>query len=93
MKYIKTKMEGRIKELTDKGWGNYTKVGGSPVMMEGMYKGVGGSRGVCVNGLTESEIEELRDYNFVTSKECNEMTRAGKWGTPTIIPNGKTYMR
>ena len=93
MKYINKHKEDRISQLDTKGWGNYVKVGGKPVMMEGMHKGVGGSKGVCVNGLTESEIDELRGYNFVTSKEQFEMSREGEWGTPTTMPNGKTYMR
>lgn len=92
MKYINNKAAQRIQELSDKGEQHYITHGGKRITMQGMYKGEGGSKGVCVNGLTEDERQELRSYNFVTSEEKFQMSRDGLWGTPTLLPNGKEYM-
>lgn len=92
MKYINKQVTQRIQELSDKGEQHYIKGDSQRITMYGMHKGEGGSKGVCVNGLTKNEKQELRLYNFVTSEEEFNMRRAGEWGTPTLLPNGKEYM-
>lgn len=92
MKYINNKAAQRIQELSAKGEQHYILQGDQRVTMQGMYKGEGGSKGVCVNGLSMDEKQELRTYNFVTSEEKFNLSRAGEWGTLTLLPNGKEYM-
>ena len=83
----------RIKELSDKGEYNYYTYKEDRVTVVGMYKGEGGRHGVCVNRLTDLEVQELRDYNYVSTQEQFDMVKAGEWGTPTTLANGRVYMR